>query len=285
MSLATIIQFAPLAVVVVVGVCVVYLMFRMRTLSADHRDQVLRAVSAVEEFQKLQPEFVSALQRLESDGHALQRIAIQLESVVAVLKDSIGSSVIAAADRHVTVISDLRDHLDSQEARLGEILERMSENTRALQPPATPRPVARPDNVDYARLRKDVVGNDSQLRFSLLKDWISINTLAILRRASLGWNSPNDLIASVPAYFQPEAEILSGRVLPVGTRGNAKQLAIPVGNLDPSTDVSHWFDVKFDGPGCPITPAVLVRANGHFNLISKGTAAQGFQDIVTRKPS
>ena len=256
----------------------------MRTLYAD-RHHVLRAVSAVEEFQKLQPEFVSALQRMESDGRALQAIAIQLEGVVAVLKDSIGSSVIAAADRHVTVIGDLRDHLDSQEARLGEILERMSENTRAIPPPAAQRPVAKAVNLDYARLRKDVVGNDSQVRFSLLKDWVSINALAILRRASLGWNSPNDLIGSVPAYLEPEAEILSERVLLVGTRGHANKLAIPVGNLDPSTDVSHWFDLKFDQRGCLITPAVLVCASGRFDLISKGTAAQRFQDIVTHKPS
>jgi hypothetical protein len=281
MSLATIVQFASLAVVVFIGVCLVYVIFEMRTVYADHRDQFLRTVSAVEEFQKLQPEFVSILRRLESDGRALQEIAIQIEGTVAALNGAVGESVSGAANRHATAIDDLRDHMDSQQARLAEILERVSENMRpaALVSPPLPvpaqaavQPVVRAaENGHYIRIRRELIENDSDLRFSLLKDWVSINTLAIIRRASLEWNSPNDLIAGIPAYLEPEAEMMMDRVLLVGTRSHTKKLAIPVGDLDPSRNAGQWFEF---GDGYLTTPALLVGCQGEFDVISKGTAAR-----------
>lgn len=272
--------------IVGIGVCVVYVIFEMRTVYAEQRDKFLRAISAVEEFHKLQPEFVSVLKQIESDGHALQKIALQIEVTVAALKNAIGSSVSAAADKQTSAIDDLRDHLDVQEAKLAELAERLSETIRTLPPvvvppppPSPPQPQAapetevKPENVDYVRLRKEVVGNDSQLRFSLLKEWISINALGILRRASRGWTTPNDLIANVPAYLEPEADVLSGHVLLVGTRGHAEKLATPLRDLDPASDLSQWFDLTSNNPHDLKTPAVLVRNNGHFELISKGTTA------------
>ncbi len=288
MSIATIVQFAALAVIAGIGVCIVYVIFEMRTVYAEQRDKFLRGISAVEEFHKLQPEFVSVLKQIESDGHALQKIALQIEVAVAALKNAISSSVIAAADKQTAAIDDLRDHLDAHEVKLVATLERISETIRTMPPPvlaspppappppqpqaAPPEPEAKPENVDYVRLRKEVVGNDSQLRFSLLKEWVSINALAILRRASRGWTTPNDLIVTIPAHLEPEAEILNDRVLLIGTRGHTEKLAMPLGDLDPSSDLSQWFDRISNEPRDLKTPAVLVRNNGHFELISKGIA-------------
>ncbi len=247
MSLPIIIQFAALAVMAGIGVCIVYVVFEMRTVYGDHRDKFIRAVSAIEEFHKLQPEFLAVIQRIESDGHALQKIAIQIEVSVAALKNVISASVNGAAERQMAAIEDLRQHLETNEARLAETVERLAETIRSLSPPALPLPAApssgtpeplpaqaaQPENGngDYVRLRRDMVAGDSQLRFSLLKEWISVNTLAIQRRAARGWSAPADLIANVPAYLEPEAEIVD-EALVVGTRGNPEKLSVSLRDLD-----------------------------------------------------
>ena len=285
MSIAVIIQFAALAVIVAIGVCIVYVIFEMREVYAEQRSKFIRAISAVEEFQKLQPEFVAVLQKVESDGHALQKIAVQIEVSVAALKNSIGSSVSGAAERQTAASEGLRDHLDAQEERLAKVVESISETLRAMPapqplppPPPPPMPVfqpeRKPENGDYVRLRKEVVSQDPQLRFSVLRDWISTNALAILHRAGRGYTNANDLIAGIPAYLEAEAEILGGRVLLIGTRGHSEKLAIPIGDLDPSSDLTEWFDAGSNGHGAPSVPAVLMRSNGHFELISKGTSSE-----------
>lgn len=143
-----------------------------------------------------------------------------------------------------------------------------------LLPPPEPAPISQPDpkpeNGDYVRLRKEVVTQDPRLRFSVLKDWISINAPAILHRASRGWSTANDLIANVPAYLEAEAEVLSGRVLLIGTRGHAEELAFAIRDLDPSSELIQWFDLNSNGHTTAAVPAVLTRSNGHFELVSKG---------------
>ncbi len=250
MPLPTIIQFAALAVITGIGVCIVYVIFEMRTVYGDHRDKFVRAVSAIEEFHKLQPEFLGVIQRIESDGHALQKIALQIEVSVAALKNSVGSSVAGAAERQTAAIGDLQQHLETLETGFLEAVDRLAETMRALpatapppppqpMPESAPPPAAAPENGngngngsgDYVRLRREIVSSDSQLRFSLLKEWISINTLAIQRRAARGWSVPADLIANVPAYLEPEAEIVD-EALVVGTRGYAEKLSVSLRDLD-----------------------------------------------------
>lgn len=89
MSIAVIVQFAALAVIAGIGLCVVYAIFEMREVYADQREKFLRAISAVEEFHKLQPGLVAVLERAQSDGHALQKIALQIEVSVAALRTAI----------------------------------------------------------------------------------------------------------------------------------------------------------------------------------------------------
>src|SRR5713101_7736824 len=133
----------------------------MREVYADQREKFLRAISATEEFHKLQPEFISLLSRVESDGHALQKIAMEIEVAVAALKNIIISSLSAAADRQTNAIDNFRDHVDSQEQEFAKILERLSENLHALpqaQPAPPPQVNSEPKTEigDYIRLRKEM---------------------------------------------------------------------------------------------------------------------------------
>ena len=180
MSIAIIIQFAALAVIAGIGVCVVYVIFEMREVYAEQRSKFVRAIAAVEELQKIQPEFIAILQRVESDGHALQKIALQVEVAAASLKNSIASSVSGAAERQTSAIESLRNHMDAHEERLAKLTEGIAENLRAAPPPQPPpapppvfQPEMKPENGDYVRSRKEAVSEDPLLRFSAVKDWIS----------------------------------------------------------------------------------------------------------------
>ena len=134
-------------------------------------------------------------------------------------------------------------------------------------------PKAQPESRDYVRLRKEVIGQDAAIRFAVLKEWLAINMLAILRRACGEWKTASDLIAIVPAYFEPEAEIFNGDVLMIGTRGYPQQLAVPIRDLDAKSDLGQCFEFVTDGEHATNNPAVMLRTNGHFELVSKGTVA------------
>ena len=274
MSVSVIMQFAALAVTVVIGAFAVYAIFETRAIYAEQRDKFVRAISAVEEWRKVQPEFISILQHIESDGHALQKIALQVEVAVAALKDSISSSASAATERQSAAIESFRDHIDTQEERIVRILESISDNLLALPLPQQAAPETKPDTREYSRLRKEVLSQDPELRFSVLKEWISINVLAILHRAGRAWNTAGDLIATIPQFLEAEAEILGECVLLIGTRGHPERLAVPLRDLDSSSDFSQWFDPGSNEQTSSGLPAVLMRSNGHFKLISKGINSQ-----------
>jgi len=277
MSVPLLMQTAGIAVTLIVGVCVVYAIKQMRRAHAQQQESLPRAISAVEEFQKAQQEFQSFLQRIESDGRALQKITLQVEVAVAALRETFGSSMRAATDRQTEAIENIRDHIDSQEERLARLLESISETLQAIPQPQQsqqsqqPHQVPRLQNGDHSRFRREVLSQDPELRFSVLKEWISVNALAILHRASRTWTSVNDLIANVPPYLEPEAEVLDGCVLLISTREHSEALALPLHALKPSSEFTHWFDPTLAGQSPPHIPAVLARSHGHFRLLSKGT--------------
>jgi hypothetical protein len=230
----------------------------MRRTHAEQQEKLARVISALDELRKLQPEFISFLRTIESDSQEMQKIASQMETAVA-----------GSAEAHTAAIEKLRDHLELQEERLGTFLESISEGIRALR---QRRESSAPQRgFDLARLRRDMLRQNPALRFSVLKDWTSINSLAILQRAARGWKAPNDLIAHVPGYLEAEAEILNDRVLLIGTREHAERLAIALRELDSSSAFQHWFEVAPEGRPPQHIPAVLTGAGGSFELVSKGT--------------
>jgi len=281
-SLEAIMQVAALAVTAAIGICVLYSIFQMRAAYIAQQEKFERVIAALKQFSKLQPEVTSLVRSVESDGRALQNIAMQIEAAVASVQNAIASSVSCAAGRQAAVTEELRDHIDYQEERLAKTVDNISKILDTVS-----RLAEEPKNQewktqigDYVRLRREVFGRDPHIRFSVLKDWISTNALAILHRASRGWSRANDLIASVPAHLEPEADIIGGSVLIIGTRGHAEKLAIAVRDLDPSSGMMEWFEPPVDDvPSRPI-PAVLVRSNGQLELISKGSVHEIFSPII-----
>jgi len=268
------IEWSAAGAAILVGIGVLYAMLEMRRTYARHREKLAHAVAVIEKFQGKQGDFLSLLERVESDGRALQKIALQVESTVASLKDTVNVSMNAAAERQTMAIENLRDHMDTQEERLALIVESISEHFPQPQPQPQPQqqdPPGRPTTNDRARLRRQALGRDAGLRFALLKEWMSINSIAILHRAARGWNTAADLIVNVPNYLEPEAEILNNCILLIGTREREERLAIPLRELDASSDFYQWFDPASGGNGLSHLPAVLKQSNGHFILVAKGT--------------
>jgi len=271
------IEWSAAGAAIIVGIGVMYAMLEMRRTYARHREKLAHAVAVIEKFQARQGEFLSLLEHVESDGRALQKIALQVEGTVASLKDTVGVSLNASAERLTMAIENLRDHMDTQEERLALIVEGISEHfpqphpQQPQQPQQPQDPPVLPATNDRARLRRQALGRDSGLRFALLKEWMSINGIAVLHRASRGWNTAGDLIGNVPDYLEPEAEILNNCILLIGTREHEDRLAIPLRELDASSDFSQWFGPASEGNGLSHLPAVLKRSNGHFNLVAKGT--------------
>jgi hypothetical protein len=172
-------------------------------------------------------------------------------------------------------------HHEAQEAPGAEMIQNVSAETPSslvaaeIEPQSLllEKPKSRPVNEDNARLRKEVIGQDPEVRFAVLKDWLSINMLAILRRACGDWKTANDLIAIVPSCLEPEVEILDGGVLLIATRGHAEQLAVPIQDLDSSSKLRQYFDFAASGQHVANRPAVMLRSGARLELVSKGTIA------------
>ena len=240
MSLAVVIQLVALAVTVAIGVCVVYGISKMRKAYAEQKSNFSGAIGAVEEIQKLLPQLLLLTQNVQSDGQALQKVALQIETSVAELKSSVGSAVQNLTEQQGNTIDDLRNHLDFQEERLVMAIKDISERMQVLPPPQSaaveltsmpPTPVANGSaSAPQIRFRKEVIeeiiSQEPEARFAALKDWISTNSLAIVYRASHGSAKTTDLIATVPSYLEAQAEIVPGGLLLVSTRGYPEKIAI-----------------------------------------------------------
>jgi hypothetical protein len=236
-SLAVVIQLVALAVTVAIGVCVVYAISKMRKTYAEQESNFSGAICAVEEVQKLLPQLLMLTQNVQSDGQALQTVALQIESSVAELKSSVGLAVQNLTEQQANTIDDLRNHLDFQEERLVMAIKDISERMQIPLPQsvATESASTRPTSVRNAgaqqvRFRKEVIeeiiSQEPEARFAALKAWISTNSLAIVYRASHGSAKTTDLIATVPPYLEAQAEIGPSGVLLVSTRGYPEKIAI-----------------------------------------------------------
>src|SRR5262249_51983418 len=136
------------------------------------------------------------------------------------------TSVVATAPTSLPVL-DIQGVLATPGDRNERILAGISENIRkSLEKRPVPQnsPLqfseSTPRNTEYVRVKKEIITPHGQIRFSILKDWMSTNMLAIFRRASLDWRTPDDLVAFLPAYLKPEAGIINNEVLVIGTPGH-----------------------------------------------------------------
>jgi hypothetical protein len=179
------------------------------------------------------------------------------------------------------VVLDVQAMMATREVRNEQILAGISENIRKnleKRPVPENSPMlyseSKPRNTEYVRVKKEIITPHGQIRFSILKDWMATNMLAVFRRASLDWKTPEDLIAFLPAYLEPEVEIVNSEVLIIGTPGHNEKLAVPIRELDVTSDLRNYFEFPPDSRRATNSPAVLVAANETFEVVSRGVITQ-----------
>jgi hypothetical protein len=202
----------------------------------------------------------------------VETIATKVEAAEQVKMSS------AAAAAKPTVVVHAQP-VAGQEDRNQQILAGISANIRKsmIKPVPTYSPIDYPEpprDTEYVRVKKKIITPHGQIRFSILKDSLSVNMLAVFRRASLNWKTPDDLIGFVPSYLEPEAEVLNGQVLLVGTPGHPERLAIPIRGVDPESTFHSYFEFVTDDRTASDTPAVLLFSDTEFALVSKGVITQ-----------
>jgi hypothetical protein len=176
----------------------------------------------------------------------------------------------------------------TQESRRQRILEDISANIRKNQfrPVPAYSPIQYPEKAresEYVRVKKQIITPHGQVRFSILKDSISLNMLAVFRRASMEWEKPEDLIGFIPSYLEPEVEILEDRILLIGTPGHNEKLAIPIRSVDAKSSFRDCFDFVTDVQTETNAPAVLLATDTEFEIVSRGVIIQPvFMNTINR---
>jgi hypothetical protein len=230
--------------------------------------------------QSMQPRSVPAVSLAASSPRSAEP-ELQAARPVAPSSNAVVASATASSSAPVKAGIDLQGLVLSREDRNERILAGISENIRkSLQmrpvPQNSPIPYTdlKPRNTEYVRVKKEIITPHGQVRFSILKDWLSTNMLAVFRRASMDWKTPDDLIALVPAYLEPEAEVLNGQVLLIGTPGHNEKLAVPIRSLDDDSSLRDCFDLVTDAAAAGNTPAVLLPSETEFEVVSRGVITQ-----------
>jgi hypothetical protein len=170
--------------------------------------------------------------------------------------------------------------LTIQDDRNQRILAGISDNIRKslqFKPVATYSPLQYPEkqrDTEYVRVKKQIITPHGQVRFSILKDSIATNMLAVLRRASLDWKTPNDLIGFLPAYLEAEAEVIHDEILLIGTPGHNEKLAVPIRGVSAAAIFLDCFDFDTDSRTATNTPAVVRVFDDYFEVVSRGVITQ-----------
>jgi hypothetical protein len=212
----------------------------------------------------------------EANREVAAKSPVETASESAQISDAAVTAVAASAATQPVRI-DLQGVFAGSEDRREQILATISENIRKSLParqPVQSSPIlyseSKTRNTEYVRVKKEIITPHEQIRFSILKDWVSTNMLAIFRRASFDWKTPDDLVALLPEYLATEAEILNGQVLLIGTYGHNEKLAVPIRALDAASGLRECFDFVTDARSVTNTPAVLRTSDTEFEVVSKG---------------
>jgi hypothetical protein len=245
-----------LAIGLIFGVGLIWAILLIRRLERILEQNLADSGRAMHHLQKLDRQSIASAKNLDSYRQDLQKLSSQIGTVAA-----------AAAERHADVIKSLHDH-DVKHETFANVLSNISETLSAI-PPARQKESQRDNGL--SKWRREVLSQDPALRFSVLWEWCSVNMLGILHRAARGWNSTNDLTANIPTYLEPEADVLNNSILVIGTRQHPETLAIPLRPLEASSDFQSWFESLPENPATAYVPALVMRSNGHFKLLARGT--------------
>jgi hypothetical protein len=255
---------------------VVVVVFRRRTTQPELPAKVAQIRPVAERAQALPLRPMPAAEGREAPPPVLMKTVSSNNASDAEMK----APRLSTAPMPVPIL-DIQGVLATQGDRNERILAGISENIRkSLEKRPVPQnsPLqfseSNPRNTEYVRVKKEIITPHGQIRFSILKDWMSTNMLAIFRRASLDWKTPDDLVAFLPAYLKPEAEIINGEVLVIGTPGHNEKLAVPLRNLGAASSLRDCFDFVTDIRKGSNTPAVLLTSDAGLEVVSKGVITQ-----------
>jgi hypothetical protein len=269
-------------------------MYKRRRTPLEPRRNVPQFRPVVEKSQNVPPnpiETDAARKATEADRHMPRPIATEATRANALLSSALKPASSSAAPKPSELI-DVQKALIHQEGKNERILADISENirkslqARAVQHSPLPNSESKPRNTEYIRVKKEIISPHGHIRFSILKDWMSINMLAVFRRASLDWKTPDDLIAFLPAYLEPEADVLNNEVLIIGTPGHKEKLAVPIRSLDAASRLRDCFEFVTDVQAATNTPAVLLQFDADFEVVSRGIITQAvFMNAVKQNHS
>jgi hypothetical protein len=275
MANGVVVGFAAFLMTAVVLTFVV-VMFRRRTTQPELPATVAQIRPVAERAQTLPSRPIPV-----ADGReAPPPVVLKAVSSNSVLDAPMKAPVVSTAPKPVPVL-DLEGVLATPGDRNERILAGISENIRkSLEKRPVPQnsPLqfseSNARNTEYVRVKKEIITPHGQIRFSILKDWMSTNMLAIFRRASLDWKTPDDLVAFLPAYLKPEAEVINGEVLLIGTPGHNEKLAVPIRILGAASGLRDCFDFVTDVRKGSNTPAVLLTSDAGLEIVSRGVITQ-----------
>jgi hypothetical protein len=279
MANAVVVQLAVLSGLAVILICCLFVAYNRRKAHHELSQKVLSIQTVVEKSENVQAKPVQvpiSLKVSQAELPAPPIITVEVgqknEPVNTPVK---APAPVAAAEAPMV----LHAALTSPEDRNQRILAGISENIRKslIKPIPTYSPIQYPEKpreTEYVRVKKQIITPHGQIRFSILKDSISTNMLAVFRRASLDWKTPDDLIGFIPAYLEPEAEILNDQVLLVGTPGHNEKLAIPIRTVDSESTFRDCFDFVTDVRTATNTPAVLLASDTTLQIVSRGVITQ-----------
>ena len=277
MANAVVLQLAVLSGLIAILICLIVVYKRRKAQIEPPRAVPIARAQVQRKSESQGTAQISPSQASSNPGSAARTITMETIATTVEPAEPLKMSSAAAAAKPTVVVH--AQPVTNQEDRNQQILAGISANIRKsmIKPVPTYSPVDYPEpprDTEYVRVKKKIITPHGQIRFSILKDSLSVNMLAVFRRASLNWKTPDDLIGFVPSYLEPEAEVLNGQVLLVGTPGHPEKLAIPIRGVDPESTFHGYFDFVTDDRTATNTPAVLLFSDTEFELVSKGVITQ-----------
>jgi hypothetical protein len=277
MANGVVVQLAIISALAAISICLLFVYMRRKSRREPSHDVTQRRPTAGHVAGHLEKSESRRAGALEGQQQATRKVTIETASTSSLARmNSVANlSSVSEAAKPATV-------LQAQPAPEGQnqkILAGISENIRrsVIKPVPTYSSIPQtetPRDPEYVRVKKKILTPHGQVRFSILKDSISINMLAVFRRACLDWKTPYDLIAFLPPYLEPDAEIFNGQLLLIGTSGHNEKLAIPIRSSNLDSRVLDCFDFVTDDRSATNTPAVLLVSDDEFEIVSRGVITQ-----------
>lgn len=279
MASGVIVQIAVISVLAAISICLLFLYMRQiaRRVPSHTAAQTRVAVKVAQQVEKSESRPaksvpIAAPQKpLEMEREESRAIAMEAASL------SNSANILSSPENAEPSIE-----FKAQATPAGSnqrILAGISENIRrsVIKPVPTYSTISQPEtqrDPEYVRVKKRIITPHGQVRFSILKDSIAVNMLAVFRRAFLDWKTPYDLIAFLPPYLEPEAEIFNDQLLLIGTAGHNEKLAIPIRSFNLDSNVLDCFDFITDDRTATNTPAVLLVSDDEIEIVSRGVITQ-----------